>query len=705
MDKMFFNNTVKKLIGYILIIALLVSQLGLNVYADGTSGDASKDAADVTAEVSKDAVATTEAPKQEGSSDAEKEQGVSSDGWDFYYDVYDEEVTIKGAKYMYNSNLVIPAYIDGYPVRHIAYEAFYDSGIQNVELPDTLYSIDSYAFAYCEGITGITIPKNVKSLGSGVFYGCEGLTGVTFLTNQISTIPYGAFRYCKKLKNVNIPSSVKTIDSNAFSLCTLLNKVTFNEKLNYIRDGAFEDCYALTSIKIPASVRNISESAFENCTKIKTATISGKRTKLGKRCFAKCKALKKITIPANVSTIPESAFYNCQSLNSVKLNGKLKIIKKKAFAGCEKLKSIKLSSKIYAIGDGAFEDSGLTSVKFNKGLKYIGNGAFCGTKLSSVKLPGKVAYIGNRVFKNCKKLKSISIPASVKGLNPGALGGCYSLKSITVSSKNKKYSSKDGVLFNKDKSSLLQYPMNKKTKSYSVPGSVKMIRSRAFEGNPYLKTLSVGAYSIHSYAFADMKSLTSVTLRNGVGIIEKGAFEEDKRLAKVNMAGSVKKIYAHAFAYTPVKKMMIPSGITKLEVSAFYQCNNISEYTGSGSGTYVVRNGVLYSNKGKTLLRYPPKKKGTSFTVPENVTKVAQDAFKDVTSLKELSFNKGIKNLGSGSIVNCKNLQQIVFCEGTKLSSGSYAVYDCDRLAVIVGPKNYILSNMARNANATLITL
>ena len=707
MNKHTFSSRMKMIVAYIMVVAVLMSQLGISAYADNISGDASSDAStNAEAVVSKDVNATTELPKQEVTSeDASSEAVNSSDGWEFNYEVYDEEVTIKGIKRRYTSNLVIPAYIDGYPVRDIDYEAFYKEEIESVELPDTLYSIDSYAFAYCNNLTEVTVPKNVNSLGWGVFTGCESLSKITFLTKAIKSIPSETFEYCKKLTSVSIPSSVKSIDSLAFYRCTLLNKVTFNDGLNHIRNYAFEDCYALTELKIPASVRDIGESAFENCSKVKTVTISGKKTKLGKRCFAKCKALKKISIPSNMSTVPESAFYNCKSLSSVTLNSKLKIIKKKAFAGCEKLKSVKLPGKLYAIGDGAFEGSGLTSVKFDKALKYIGNGAFCGTKLSKVKLPGKVAYIGNRVFKDCKKLKTISIPASVQGLNPGALGGCYSLKSISVSSKNKKYSSKDGVLFNKNKSSLLQYPMSKKSKSYSVPGSVKTIRSSAFEGNPYLKKLSVGAHSIHKNAFANMKSLTTVTLRSGVGVIERGAFEKDKRLTTVNMAGSVKKIYAYAFAYAPIRKIMIPSGITKLEVSAFYQCNNLAAYTGSGSSTYTVKNGVLYSNKGKTLLRYPPKKKGSSFTVPANVTRVAYGAFKDVTALKKLTFNKSIKNLSSSSIVHCKNLQQIVFAEGTKLSSGSYAVYDCDKLAVIVGPKNYILTYMANHANATLITL
>ena len=121
MNKHTFSSRMKMIVAYIMVVAVLMSQLGISAYADNISGDASSDAStNAEAVVSKDVNATTELPKQEVTSeDASSEAVNSSDGWEFNYEVYDEEVTIKGIKRRYTSNLVIPAYIDGYPVRDV----------------------------------------------------------------------------------------------------------------------------------------------------------------------------------------------------------------------------------------------------------------------------------------------------------------------------------------------------------------------------------------------------------------------------------------------------------------------------------------------------------------------------------------------------------------------------------------------------------
>ncbi len=638
----------------------------------------------------------------EDATDVEEDDTDGVEGPLRYY-VDDEKVTI--TSYTGNGTEVnVPSSIDGYPVCDIDYGAFSNTSIKSITLPDSLKSISSSAFENCEKLQSITIPSSVSYIGSYAFYGCDRLKKVTFNTNKLSSIPSSCFEFCKKLQSITIPSSVKRIGSNAFYRCTKLSSVTLGKKVKTIESGAFRENYALTSISFPAKVRRIEDEAFYHCTKLKSVTFKSKNTKFT-TSFGRCSALTKIVIPKNMASVPERAFYGCTSLKKVTLSPLTKLIKRRAFYGCESLKTITLRKKIYAIGDGAFEGSGLKKIKLNAKLQYIGNGAFKGTRVKKVKLPGKVSYIGNRVFKDCERLVSISIPASVKGLNPGAFGGCLSLKSITVSSGNKNYSSANGVLFDKNKTMLLQYPMNKTSRSYSVPGSVSVIRSSAFEGNDHLMNLSVGAASIHNHAFAEMKNLKSVTIRSGVRTIAASVFEGDSRLTTVNMASTVTSIGSRAFADTKIKSIMIPSGLTKLADDVFSGCNRISAFYGSTYGKYSVRDGVLYTNGGKTLLKYPSRKSSSSFSVPEQVTKVSGEAFKNVLSLKKLDFSKNIKYLTYACIYNCKKLKQVVFAGGTKLKSGAYAIESCDKLAVIVGPKQYLLDRMADNAGATLITL
>ena len=137
---------------------------------------------------------------------------------------------------------------------------------------------------------------------------------------------------------------------------------------------------------------------------------------------------------------------------------------------------------VTGIGDYAFYLQALTSVIFPDSVTHIGDGAFSGTSLTSVIIPGSVASIGDF-----------------------ALGDCYRLTNITVAEGNPIYSSLNGVLFNKDKTTLVQYPIGNTATSYMIPNSVA---------------------NIGEYAFDDCYNLTSVTIPDSVTSIGEAAFEE-----------------------------------------------------------------------------------------------------------------------------------------------------------------------------------
>ena len=661
--------------------------------------------------------------------------GSAADGEEedeFSYEIDDSYEGAEGAVIKsYNgeaTTVSVPDTIDGYPVTVIGYGAFMDTKVKKVTLPDTVKVIDSNAFSGCTGLKSITlpdglqmlegsvfadckalksivIPASVTELGYSAFSNCAKLEEIRFEGNRIREIDEDTFYGCKKLESISLPSSVKEIGERAFYRCSKLESVKLNGKLTTIKDGVFENCFALRAIRIPASVKKLGERAFRHCNGLKTIEFKGKSTVFGKRTFDGCRSLRKIHISHKMKNVPEFAFYGCSALRKVVLSKNTRIIKKNAFRGCTGLKKLNLTSKIYGIGDGAFEKSGLTSIHLPGNLQYIGNSAFSETDLKSVRLPGRVTYIGNHVFSGCTKLKNIAIPASVRGVNPGAFGNCTSLKAINVASGNKSYSSTSGVLFDKQKTKLLQYPIAKSGKSYTVPNSVSVIRSHAFENNKYLESVTVGAEKIHNFAFSEMPRLKNVTLQNGVTNIAEHAFGGNRRLQSVQMADSVKVISAGAFSDSRITRFRIPSHITSFSDSALEGCRKLTAYEGSSSGKYPVIDGILYEKGGKVLREYPAHKAGSTFTVPTRVERVRTGAFSHVNNLKKLFFENTIKNLDSDSVYHCKRLKQIVFAEGTKLKTGYYAVENCYRLAVIVGPKQSVLESMARAANATLITL
>lgn len=603
------------------------------------------------------------------------------------------------------TEITVPASIGGFPVTALDNYCFsYNTKLMKISLPNTIRRIGSATFRGCESLLTISLPQQVTKIPRSAFSGCTRLGSVQ-MGSKITKIEKYAFNNCISLKKISLPSSLTEIGDSAFSKCYKLSGLKLGKKLKTIGDSAFYKNYAMKSVTIPAKVKEAGDYAFEKCTDLVKVKFNGKKTKLGKYIFSRCSSLKSIAFPKKIKEIPEYAFSNCNSLTKMKIPKNVGLIKKAAFTRCKKLKSIQLNRKLYALGDRVFAQSGLSKINLNSRLQFIGNGAFQGTKVKNLTLKGKVTYIGNRVFADCNKLKSIFIPASVKGINPGAFNNCVSLSAIKVASGNANYASENGVLYNKGKTRLLQYPLHKTSKTFRTPSSVVTIRKNAFSENRYLQNVTVSAQKIELCAFYHMSALRSVTLLNRVKIIDNSAFLENYKLSKLVLPDSVEKIGSYAFESAKIASVHIPSRLRSLGTGAFRDCNSLKEFTGTGSPSYTVKDGVLYNKKMTTLIQYPAKKKASTFTVPDTIVTVSSRAINNQSYLTKLIFGKKLISLNSSAINNAKKLKSIVF-ETKKLDYYSkYGVSDCDNLAVIVGPNDYCLRQLASRAKATMITL
>lgn len=628
----------------------------------------------------------------------------------FSYRVSKKEAVITGIDmtsevWKGKTEITVPGSIGGFTVVALDDDCFLSQRkITKITLPGTLKRVGNSAFAKCEKLLAISLPAGITKIPDGAFYECEKLNSVQ-LGNKVTKIGENAFYNCISLKRLSLPGTLQEIDRNAFGNCYKLGELKLGKRVHKIGERAFYKNYAMKSITIPAKVAKVGESAFEKCTDLVKVKFSSKNTKLNEKAFRKCESLKTISLPKNLKEVPAYAFDGCKSLTKVTIPKKVGIMKKNAFSNCTKLKTVKLNKKIYALGDRVFADSGLTSLTLNSNLQFIGNGAFQGTKVKKLALKGKVTYIGNRVFADCRKLKVISIPASVKGINTGAFNNCTSLRAINVASGNKKYASAGGVLYNKDKTLLIQYPLHKGSSSFHVPGSVTKIRKNAFSGNDYLQSVTLSAATIEDYAFYGMSRLRSVTLRSGVKAIGYNAFYMSNGIRTLVLPDSVEKIGGYAFEGLKVSRIHIPSRLRQLGTGAFRDCNNLKEFTGSGSSSYTVKEGVLYNKRMTDLIQYPAKKTAKTFTVPDSVKTVRAWAFNRQAYLTKLFFGKNLRSLGYNAIYDAKKLKSIVF-ETKKLGYySSSGVKECDNLAVIVGPNYYAMRRIADRANATLITL
>ena len=227
---------------------------------------------------------------------------------------------------------------------------------------------------------------------------------------------------------------------------------------------------------------------------IKTVQINNGVTSIGDFAFYYCSSLTNITIPDSVTSIGDDAFCSCSGLTSITIPDSVTSIGYYAFAYCSSLTNITIPDSVTSISDDAFcSCSGLTSITIPDSVTSIGYSAFenC-SSLTSITIPDSVTSIGNYAFYNCSRLTSITIPDSVTSIGDWAFYGCSSLTSITMDVNNLYYSSDNyGALFNKDKTTLIQYPAGNTRTFYAIPNSVTSIGNSAFEDCSNLTSITI----------------------------------------------------------------------------------------------------------------------------------------------------------------------------------------------------------------------
>ena len=218
-------------------------------------------------------------------------------------------------------------------------------------------------------------------------------------------------------------------------------------------------------------------------------------TSIGGSAFRYCTSLTSVTIPDSVTSIGEEAFYGCWDLTRLTIPGSVTSIGWSAFYGC--------------------------------------------ASLTSVTIPDSVTSIGGSAFYGCTSLTSVTIPDSVTSIGNCAFASCTSLTGIWVAEGNSHYANDaSGVLFNKDKTTLVQCPGA--FAAYTIPNSVTSIGEYAFSHCTSLTSVTIpnSVTSIGEHAFSYCTSLTSVTISDSVTSIGEYAFYDCTSLTDVYYAGS-----------------------------------------------------------------------------------------------------------------------------------------------------------------------
>ena len=190
-----------------------------------------------------------------------------------------------------------------------------------------------------------SIPNSVETIDDYAFYGCSGLTSLV-LPNSVKTIGEVAFDGCLELESIEIGNSVETVGQSAFSNCSSLASLVLPNSVETIGDYAFYGCSALTRLVLPNSITSIGRAVVYACSSLTDLAIPQSVTSIGDYAINRCSSLKSISIPNSVETIGYAAFYGCSELMSVEMGNSVTTIGYGGFGGCTKLESVKMLGEV-----------------------------------------------------------------------------------------------------------------------------------------------------------------------------------------------------------------------------------------------------------------------------------------------------------------------------------------------------------------------
>ena len=357
--------------------------------------------------------------------------------------------------------------------------AFSGCAFSDITVPDTVTSLEAYAFSSCTNLKRIqcskelttigercfsdctaldeiVIPDRVRSLGQYVFSGCKNLSKITFEGDapEISSYAFAQVKAtCYYPKgNTTYTAEIITQDFGGDLIWTYegeeadsdANKCgehitwTLSESGELVLSGSgemydyslknleyapwYEVRKKIKSIQISDGITHIGAYAFYKCENVTTVnTLPNSITTIGAYAFSWCH-ITEIELPDNLENITDGMLDDCRYLKKVTFPKKLKIIGKYAFSMCVGLNSVEIPEGVVSIGDGAFAACG----NYTSWGEYYPSSSFI-----SVKLPSTLQSLGNNVFRWCTSLQTINIPGKTVEVGNGAFSYCYNLSNVT----------------------------------------------------------------------------------------------------------------------------------------------------------------------------------------------------------------------------------------------------------------------------------
>jgi len=289
-----------------------------------------------------------------------------------------------------------------------------------------------------------------------------------------------------------------------------------------------------------------------------------------------------------------------------------------------------------------------------------------------------ITEIGDMAFAGCSSLESITIPESVISIGENQFNSCSKLRSIYVNERNVMFADLDGVLFNKDMTTLIRYPSGKPGNDFDIPSSVTSIGNFAFYGSSLERiTIPESVTCIGKGAF-ELTKIRSIVIPSGITVIKELSFAACFYLESITIPEGVISIESFAFfGSTGLINITIPSSVTSIGEETFNweprltnRMNLININVAEGNEIYSSVDGILFNKEKTVLLQYPAGREESSYIIPSSVTTIGYKAFFG-SKLVSITILSDITEIGERAFDICFDLRTVVISRNTII--GRYA--------------------------------
>ena len=586
------------------------------------------------------------------------------------------------------------------PETKIEYSPFAKSSIKKVEFSDeTKNTVCTKAFKNVTSLQSVELAYcftygNISTIDASAFEGCVNLTDIN-LSDKLTTINGLAF-YNTGLTEITVPASLTKITTASAAgknvgpfAGGVLRKVTFADGVTKSLQGMFMGTTSLEEVVLPESLKTIDQNTFKDCSGLKKLSVVKSDQETGEYVAAEENVLD------TVETINAGAFNGCSSLETLTLKNVAKIDSSdtnRTFGGCMSLKKVSVTGVTTTdntgkttlsttIGTSAFKDNkALKEINLDT-IKTVSQEAFrgCGvaddgTDPATLTL-NNVNAIGALAFYGCG-FKAVQIPRQLTSVATGKINGVeygpFAGGKLEIVSF--------GTLINTIPDNLCMNTTSlQKIELQSVKASLRTIGKNAFKG----------ILTVSNSAFEGCSGLTDVTI--AAKTINAKAFAECTNLKAVKMEEGVTTIQGMAFANTQISAVTIPSTLTTAGTT---KEGTIEKGPFAGTMIATVHGQTEDSTEaqeGATILPETKKIPDNLFLgctsiidvqIPETVTEIGQKAFKDASSVENVTFAvntetgkvKGVEKIGISAFDGCSSLQELVLPETvTEVLQGAFA--------------------------------